>query len=56
MIITKKILASMLIKYINRRIDMSDLVDWGEELFSRNSMWSFSMRDVITQRHRGTES
>ncbi len=29
--VTRKIVAEMLLKYINRRIDLSALVDWAEE-------------------------
>ncbi len=36
MIITKKILANMLIKYINRSIDLAELVDWAEEMINES--------------------
>ncbi|MCR4321072.1 MAG: hypothetical protein NUV74_12155 [Candidatus Brocadiaceae bacterium] len=32
MIITRKILAHMLIKYINREIDLSNLINWAEDM------------------------
>ena len=32
MIITRKILARMLIKYINREIDLSNLINWAEDM------------------------
>jgi cobyrinic acid a,c-diamide synthase len=32
MILTKNSLADMLIKYINREIDLSNLVDWAEDM------------------------
>ncbi|MEW6408640.1 MAG: hypothetical protein AB1488_00810 [Nitrospirota bacterium] len=32
MILTRKALADMLIKYINREIDLSSLVDWAEDM------------------------
>jgi len=31
MILTRKLLAEMLIKYINREIDLSSLVNWAED-------------------------
>ena len=32
MIITREILARMLIKYINREIDLSNLINWAEDM------------------------
>ena len=32
MIITRKEIADMLIKYINREIDLAGLIDWAEEM------------------------
>jgi hypothetical protein len=32
MIVTRKMLANMLIKYINREIDLSSLISWEEEM------------------------
>ena len=32
MVLTKKLLADMLIKYINREIDLSSLVNWAEDM------------------------
>lgn len=36
MIITKKMLANMLIKYINRSIDLAKLVDWAEGMIKES--------------------
>ncbi len=32
MMVTRKILADILIKYINREIDLSRLIDWAEDM------------------------
>ncbi len=32
MIVTRKLLVEMLLKYINRSINLSELVDWAEEM------------------------
>ncbi len=32
MIVTRKLLVEMLLKYINRAINLSELVDWAEEM------------------------
>ena len=32
MIVTRKMLSGMLIKYINREIDLSSLISWAEEM------------------------
>ena len=34
MIITREILARMLIKYINREIDLSNLINWAEDMIA----------------------
>ncbi|MBI3354973.1 MAG: hypothetical protein HY034_08835 [Nitrospirae bacterium] len=32
MVVTKKLLVDMLLKYINRTIDLPSLIDWAEEM------------------------
>ena len=32
MLVTKKLLVEMLLKYINRTISLAELVDWAEEM------------------------
>ena len=52
MIITKEILANMLIKYINRKIDLSVLVDWAEEMIRESDFEDENfelLRDIIAQ-------
>lgn len=52
MIITKKILANMLIQYINRRIDLSDLVNWAEEMIEESDFEDENfelLRDITAQ-------
>ena len=52
MILTKKVLVNMLIKYINRRIDLSDLVNWAEEMIKESDFEDEHfelLRDIIAQ-------
>ncbi len=52
MIITKKTLANMLIKYINRRIDLAELVDWAEEMIKASDFEDKNfelLRDITAQ-------
>jgi hypothetical protein len=50
MIITRKLLAEMLIKYINRGVDLSTLIHWAEEMMRENDFESDSfemVRDIL---------
>jgi hypothetical protein len=50
MTVTRKLLADTLIKYINREIDLSELVSWAEEMMRENDFESSSfelIRDIV---------
>jgi len=50
MTVTRKLLADTLIKYINRVIDLSELVSWAEEMMRENDFESSSfelIRDIV---------
>jgi len=50
MIITRKLLAEMLIKYINRGVDLSTLINWAEEMIRESDFVSNSfemIRDIL---------
>ena len=52
MIIAKKTLSDMLIKYINRSIDLADLVDWAEEMIKESDFEDENfelLRDITAQ-------
>ena len=52
MIVTRKILAHMLIKYINREIDISGLVNWAEDMIKEAGFESENfelLRDILAQ-------
>ena len=52
MIITKKTLSNMLIKYINRSIDLAELVDWAEEMIKESDFDDENfelLRDITVQ-------
>ncbi len=52
MVITNKILADMLIKYINRKIDLPALVDWAEDMLRESDFDNnnFEMiRDILAR-------
>lgn len=52
MIITKKTLSNMLIKYINRSIDLAELVDWAEEMINESDFEDENfelLRDITAQ-------
>jgi len=52
MILTKKLLADMLIKYINREIDLSTLVIWAEDMIRESDFESSSfelIRDILAR-------
>lgn len=52
MLITRKILVDMLLKYINRTIDLSTLVDWAEEMLKEADFeeGSFELiRDILAR-------
>ena len=52
MILTKKLLADMLIKYINREIDLSTLVSWAEEMVRESDFENSSfelIRDILAR-------
>ena len=38
MIVTRKMLSGMLIKYINREIDLSSLISWAEEMMMKDAL------------------
>ncbi|MBI5194933.1 MAG: hypothetical protein HZA10_01270 [Nitrospirae bacterium] len=48
MVLTKTSLADMLIKYINRKIDLLSLVDWAEEMI-RESDFENSSFELIRE-------
>jgi len=50
MTVTRKLLADTLIKYINREIDLSELVSWAEGMMRENDFESSSfelIRDIV---------
>jgi hypothetical protein len=52
MVLTKKILADMLMRYINREIDLSSLVNWAENMMQESDFDSsnFEMiRDILAR-------
>ncbi|MDP2276940.1 MAG: hypothetical protein Q8K51_01835 [Nitrospirota bacterium] len=52
MVLTRKILAEMLIKYINHEIDLSRLVDWAEDMMREADFESSSfelIRDILAR-------
>lgn len=52
MVVTRKTLVEMLIKYINRSIDLSALVDWAEEMIKEADFeegYFALIRDVIAR-------
>ena len=52
MVLTKKILADMLMRYINREIDLSSLVNWAENMLQESDFDSsnFEMiRDILAR-------
>lgn len=52
MIVTKKLLASMLLKYINREIDLSSLIDWAEEMIKEADLENENfelLRDILAR-------
>jgi len=51
-IVTKKMLADMLMKYINREIDLSSLVDWAENIMRESDFESSNfelIRDILAR-------
>ncbi|MBI4837941.1 MAG: hypothetical protein HY806_02115 [Nitrospirae bacterium] len=52
MVLTKTSLADMLIKYINRKIDLLSLVDWAEEMIRESDFKNSSfdlIRDILAR-------
>lgn len=52
MILTRKLLADMLIRYINRDIDLSSLVNWAEDMIREADFENGSfrlIRDILTR-------
>lgn len=52
MLVTRKTLVDMLLKYINRKIDLSKLVDWAEEMIREADFeeGSFELiRDILAR-------
>ena len=52
MILTRKLLADMLIKYINREIDLSMLINWAEEMVRESDFENSSfelIRDILAR-------
>jgi len=52
MILTRKLLADMLIKYINREIDLSTLVIWAEDMIRESDFENSSfelIRDILAR-------
>ena len=52
MIITRKLLADMLVKYINREIDLSRLVNWAEDMIREADFEDTSfelIRDILAR-------
>jgi len=51
-IVTKKMLADMLMKYISREIDLSSLVDWAENMMRESDFESSNfelIRDILAR-------
>ncbi len=52
MVITRKLLADMLVKYINREIDLSRLVNWSEDMIREADFEDTSfelIRDILAR-------
>lgn len=52
MIVTKKVFANMLIKYINREIDLSSLIDWAEDMIKEADIENENfelLRDILAR-------
>jgi hypothetical protein len=52
MIVTKKVLTSMLLKYINREIDLPGLVDWAEDMIKEAELEKGNLellRDILAR-------
>ena len=52
MVLTRKILAEMLIKYINRGIDLSGIVNWAEDMMKEAYFESSNfelIRDILAR-------
>ena len=52
MMVTRKVLANMLIKYINREIDLSSLIDWAEEMMKEADFEDKNfelLRDIVAR-------
>jgi len=52
MVLTKKELASMIFKYINREIDLSSLVSWAEDILKEadfEEIYFDLIRDIIAR-------
>ncbi|OGL47372.1 MAG: hypothetical protein A2161_06845 [Candidatus Schekmanbacteria bacterium RBG_13_48_7] len=52
MLVTRKIVVDMLIKYINRTIDLSDLIVWAEEMMIETDFeeeYFETIRDIIAR-------
>lgn len=52
MLITKKMLVEMLLKYINRTIDLSNLINWAEEMIREADFEEGSfelLRDILAR-------
>ena len=52
MLITKKMLVEMLLKYINRTIDLLNLIDWAEEMIREADFEEGSfelLRDILAR-------
>lgn len=52
MIVTKKVLANVLIKYINREIDLSGLIDWAEDMIKEAEFENGNfelLRDILAR-------
>lgn len=52
MILTKKLLAEMLLRYINREIDLAGLVSWAEEMMREAEFESDNfelIRDIVSR-------
>lgn len=52
MVLTRKLLAEMLIKYINHEIDLSRLIDWAEDILREADFESGSfelIRDILAR-------
>lgn len=52
MLLTKKALADMLIKYVNRNIDLTSLVQWAEDMIEKADFENGSfelIRDILAR-------